>query len=104
MDLLFSSKSIGEEGCKYDQYPFFAVLALATICFYQPVRTCAVSSPYSKSASTYSGNVKATLTDLCDESKSVVVPEEPPTIVLLTLGLGILAGIGVKLKKTIYFR
>jgi hypothetical protein len=77
---------------------FYALLTIAASALFQPFRAAASSPEESAPAFTELTDAEETAPDSGSSLTSAIVPEEPPTILLVAIGL-VLTGVGRKLKK-----
>jgi hypothetical protein len=78
---------------------FSALLAIATILFSQDIRADADHPLESEPAFMNSGSAEWSSPDEPIGSTTVIAPEEPPTILLVIIGLIVLGGIGGRSRK-----
>ena len=81
-----------------------ALLVIATALFSQQVRADALSSPQSESAFMNLGSGKQTELNEAIGRAIVTVPEEPSTLLLLTIGIALLVGIGQRSRIAHYLK
>jgi MYXO-CTERM domain-containing protein len=79
---------------------FPALLVIAAILLCQPIQVDGASLPCSESAFMGLGNAEGNMPGGGVESRTITFPEEPPTGLLLAIGLAMLAGLRRKWRKT----
>jgi hypothetical protein len=69
-----------------------AMLVIATLFLFEQIRTDAVATPASESAFLNMGNGQQSAPDPATGNTNIAIPEEPPTLLLLAIGLAALVG------------